>query len=108
QGSEVMKTYLFRQVLAYTFYGFVCFGVLGYLVWIGIEWMRWMVMLFIFMASLFAIAKIDRLGKVPLSVIIAAMVLGLLLSLVLALSKDITSFIRYRETKRKTGSLLRG
>ena len=100
-GVDTASAPGFRKILTLCFVNLVIFGTLGYLMWIGYGWARWISSFLLFASGFFALTFLDDLTGTAKGALIGMIIFYLLLAAFLAFSKSIEEFIQEQERFRK-------
>src|SRR5262245_53158332 len=100
-GVDTASAPTFRAILTLCFVNLVVFGVLGYLMWIGYGWARWISSFLLFAGGFYALTYMDELKGTAKGALIGMILFYLVLAAFLAFSKSIEEFIQEQERFRK-------
>jgi hypothetical protein len=92
---------LFRLVLALAFIHLVVFGTLGWFLWLGHVWARWVVALLLFVIALISLTFISEVTGAARLILVGKVVLDLATAAFVAFSGPIGEYLLDRERARK-------
>ena len=92
---------MFRLILTLCFVSLVVFATLGYLMWIGYGWARWISSFLLFAGGFFWLPYLDEFHGTAKLALIGMILFYLVLAGFLAFSKSIEEFIQEQERFRK-------
>ncbi|MBI3879659.1 MAG: hypothetical protein HY301_06290 [Verrucomicrobia bacterium] len=100
-GEGFFSTPEHRTLMAISFASTVVFGTLGYLMWQGFGWARWVTTLTLFAAGLFTMTYLEEFKGEIHTAMIWMVLFCIALAAVMAFAKPIEDFIRRQERTRR-------